>query len=148
MLDRKLVDEVRKMKLEGVNDQEDLLRIFEFWKQLSELDNRIRSAIEVTPTIMVQFENTETNTQFWIEMGSGEFNYGKGKVLDMIHIKFPGNTKEISDICLCHEPLFSDEFIMRQKPGEEPTGGELGFIEEIIEDAMEMLENGVFDEYS
>jgi len=146
MLDKELVDEIRKMKLEGVNDQKDLLRILEFWKQLSELDNRIRRAIELTPTIMVQFENVETNTQFWIEMGDGEFNYGKGEVLDMIHIKFPGNTKEISDICLGHEPLFSDEFIMRQKPGEEPTGGETGFFEEVIEGAIQMLEIGVFDD--
>ena len=148
MLDKKLVDEVRKMKLEGINDQEDLLRIFEFWKQLSELDNRIMEALDASPTMMVQFENSETNTQYWIAMGDGELDYGQGKVIGMINVRVQGNTKELADICLDNEPLFSDEFIMRQKPGEEPTGGETGFIEAVIEYAMEMLENSVFDEYS
>ena len=148
MLDKKLVDEVRKMKLEGIHDQKDLLRIFEFWKQLSELDNRFREALYASSTMMVQFENSETNTQFWIAMGDGEIDYGQGEVVGMINIKVHGNTKEFADICLGNEPLFSDEFIMRQKPGEEPTGGETGFIEAVIEYAMEMLENGVFDEYS
>ncbi len=149
MLDKKLVDEVRKMKLEGMHDQKDLLRIFEFWKQLSELNNRIRNALDVCSTMMVQFENSETNTQFWIEMGDGEFDYGPGEVIGMmINIRVQGNTKELADICLGNEPLFSDEFIMRQKPGEEPTGGETGFIEGVIEYTMEMLENGVFDEFS
>ena len=148
MLDKKLVDEVRKMKLEGIHDQKDLLRIFEFWKQLSELDNRIREALYASSTMMVQFENSETNTQFWIAMGDGEIDYGQGEVVGMINIKVHGNTKEFADICLGNEPLFSDEFIMRQKPGEEPTGGETGFIEAVIEYAMEILENGVFDEYS
>ncbi len=148
MLKKELIDEVRKMKLEGIKDQEDLLKIFEFWKQISELDNRIRSAIEPTPKIMVQFENTETNTKYWIEMGDGEFDYGEGEVVDMVHIRIHGNTKEFADICLDNEPLFSDEFIMRQKPGEEPTGGELGVVETVIEGAMEMLKNDLFDEYS
>ena len=148
MLDKKLVDEVRKMKLEGIHDQKDLLRIFEFWKQLSELDNRFREALYASSTMMVQFENSETNTQFWIAMGDGEIDYGQGEVVGMINIKVHGNTKEFADICLGNEPLFSDEFIMRQKPGEEPTGGETGFIEGVIEYTMEMLENGVFDEFS
>ncbi len=91
MLDKKLVDEVRKMKLEGIHDQKDLLRIFEFWKQLSELDNRFREALYASSTMMVQFENSETNTQFWIAMGDGEIDYGQGEVVGMINIKVHGN---------------------------------------------------------
>ncbi|MGQ4875265.1 MAG: SCP2 sterol-binding domain-containing protein [Promethearchaeia archaeon] len=81
MVDQALIDELKALMDAGPENAkpEDVLKIFEFFKQIAEENEDIKEELE-DMDITVQQIITDKDAKFWIKAKDGKIEYGEGEV--------------------------------------------------------------------
>ncbi|MFX0025836.1 MAG: SCP2 sterol-binding domain-containing protein [Candidatus Hermodarchaeota archaeon] len=84
MVDVKLALEIKDMydNKKVVEKPENLLKIYEFVKQLSMENEELRDELEDIDEFSAQIAIREPDFKCWVKLGGGKFEYGEGEVED------------------------------------------------------------------
>ncbi|MFX0178623.1 MAG: SCP2 sterol-binding domain-containing protein [Candidatus Hodarchaeota archaeon] len=84
MVDVKLALEIKDMydNKKVVEKPENLLKIYEFVKQLSMENEELRDELEDIDEFSAQIAISEPDFKCWVKLGGGKFEYGEGEVED------------------------------------------------------------------
>ena len=84
MVDAKLALEIKDMyeNKKVVEKPENILKIYEFVKQLSMEDEELQEELEDIDEFSAQIVINEPDFKCWIKLGGGKFEYGEGEVDD------------------------------------------------------------------
>jgi len=82
MVDATLINEVREMyeKCIVAEKPENALKIFELIKQFTEINKVCKEELEDMDLIIAQFNVVDYDFKYWLKLGEGIFDYGKGLV--------------------------------------------------------------------
>lgn len=94
MVDQGLIDEIKAMRSAGGGKKEDILKIFEMFKQLSEEDEDLKEEVEDSE-IAMQFTITDMDYKFWLVV-KGAISYGEGDCPDDVTVSFSANGETIT----------------------------------------------------
>jgi putative sterol carrier protein len=93
MVDQALIDELKKMREGGESKKEDVLKIFEIFKQVSLEDEDLKEEVEDSE-IAMQFIMTDEDYKFWL-IAKGTISYGEGDVPEDATVTFSANAETI-----------------------------------------------------
>ncbi|NVM44567.1 MAG: SCP2 sterol-binding domain-containing protein [Candidatus Lokiarchaeota archaeon] len=79
MVDQKLIDDLKEMRVKGTSAPSDALKLFEFVKQLAEENEDLKEELEDMDATLVQIAVTDINYKYWVKMGEGTVEYGEGE---------------------------------------------------------------------
>ncbi|MFX0018364.1 MAG: SCP2 sterol-binding domain-containing protein [Promethearchaeota archaeon] len=84
MVDVKLALEIKDMydNKKVIEKPENILKIYEFVKQLSMENEELQEELEDINEFSAQIVISEPDFKCWIKLGSGKFEYGEGEVDD------------------------------------------------------------------
>ena len=84
MVDASLAKEIKEMYDIGkVGEKpENLLKIYEFVKQISAESNDLKEELEDMDAFTAQISITDPEFKTWLKIGDGKFEYGKGEADD------------------------------------------------------------------
>ena len=84
MVDVKLALEIKEMydNKKVVEKPENILKIYEFVKQLSLENEELKEELEDIDEFSAQIVISEPDFKCWIKLGDGKFEYGEGEVND------------------------------------------------------------------
>lgn len=94
MVDQKLIDEIKAMRAGGESKKEDILKIFEMFKQLSEEDEDLKEEVEDSEVAM-QFTINDMDYTFWL-IAKGSISYGEGECPEDPTVSFSANGETIN----------------------------------------------------
>jgi len=82
MVDAILINEVREMYENCVvaEKPENALKIFELIKQFTAINKECKEKLEDMDLIIAQFDVIDEDFKYWLKLGEGIFDYGKGVV--------------------------------------------------------------------
>jgi putative sterol carrier protein len=93
MVDKALIEEVKKMREGGESKKEDILKVFEMFKQVSLEDEDLKEEIEDSE-IAMQFVITDEDYKFWL-IAKGTLSYGEGDCTEDPTVTFSANAETI-----------------------------------------------------
>jgi putative sterol carrier protein len=83
MVDINLANEVRKLTEEGLGDDTgNILKIFELMKQASAEIDELKEELGDIDQFIGQMVVLDKDFKWWVKIGGGEFDYGKGEGSD------------------------------------------------------------------
>jgi putative sterol carrier protein len=93
MVDKALIEEVKKMREGGESKKEDILKVFEMFKQVSLEDEDLKEEVEDSE-IAMQFVITDEDYKFWL-IAKGTLSYGEGVCTEDPTVTFSANAETI-----------------------------------------------------
>ncbi|MEJ2296467.1 MAG: SCP2 sterol-binding domain-containing protein [Candidatus Lokiarchaeota archaeon] len=81
-MDKKLALEIKEMyDNKKVSEKpENLLKIYEFVKQFSAVNEELQEELEDINEFSTQIHISEPEFKCWVKLGDGKFNYGEGEI--------------------------------------------------------------------
>lgn len=79
MVDENLLNDLKEMREEGLSAPSDVLKLFAVAKQLASESEDLKEEIEEIDSLNFQFIMTNPDYKWWVKMGEGAFEYGKGE---------------------------------------------------------------------
>ncbi len=82
MVDATLINEVREMYETGVvaEKPENAFKVFELIKQFIATNKESKEELEDMDLIIAQFDVVDEDFKYWLKLGEGIFDYGKGVI--------------------------------------------------------------------
>lgn len=80
MVDESLAKEVGNMMEDGMKGPEDILKLMELFKQVSAEVDDLKEELEDIDQFEGQMVISDKDFKWWVKMGDGIFDYGKGEV--------------------------------------------------------------------
>lgn len=79
MVDKQLAEEVSEMMEAGMKEPEDILKLMELFKQVSAEVDDLQEELEDIDLFVGQMIISDKDFKWWVKMGEGVFEYGKGE---------------------------------------------------------------------
>jgi len=79
MVDEQLAKEVSDMMEVGMKEPEDILKLMELFKQISAEVDELQEELEDIDLFVGQMIISDKDFKWWVKMGEGVFEYGKGE---------------------------------------------------------------------
>jgi len=79
MVDKQLAEEVSEMMEAGMKEPEDILKLMELFKQASAEVDDLQEDLEDIDLFVGQMIISDKDFKWWVKMGEGVFEYGKGE---------------------------------------------------------------------